>query len=116
MEMACRLEQWRTREPHSIVWYEPMSPPTRTERHAGWLKPFSRETWFDWFDLAWEVVMVLEACDQIISRSLLQPQRVWLLEVGTAEELVRGGWELKQSFRREYEYKPRSSASVNVPS
>jgi hypothetical protein len=59
----------------------------------------------------------LEACDQIVFRSLLQPQTVWLLEVApVAEELAFSGWQLKQSVRREYEYKPRSSASVNVPS
>jgi hypothetical protein len=57
MGLACRLEQWRTREPHSIVWYQPMSPPTQAERRASGLKPFSRETWIEWCDLAWEVIM-----------------------------------------------------------
>jgi hypothetical protein len=54
----------------------------------------------------------LRACDQLISRVLLQPEAVWLLELGTvAEELAFSGWQFKQSVRREYEYKPRSRPS-----
>jgi hypothetical protein len=61
-----------------------------------------------------QVKATLEACDKIVFRSFLQPETVWLLEVGTvAEELVLSGWQLKQSVRREYEYKPRSNANVN---
>ena len=57
MELACRLDHWRTRKPHAIVWYQPFSPPTSAERSASHLKPFSKTTWTDWFDLGWAIVL-----------------------------------------------------------
>jgi hypothetical protein len=57
MELACRLEDWRTREPSSIVWYQAISAPTDAERNAGALKPFAKATWSDWFEAAWQILM-----------------------------------------------------------
>ena len=49
-----------------------------------------------------EVKAALQACDQLISRTLLQPQTVWLLELATAAQgLAFCGWQFKQSVRRE---------------
>jgi hypothetical protein len=57
MELACRLEDWRTREPDAIVWFHAISPPTRAEQSAPQLRAFSKTTWPAWFGAAWEIVL-----------------------------------------------------------
>jgi hypothetical protein len=57
MELAMRLEEWRTRAPASIYWYRRMIPPTRAESRAAQLAPFSEQSWPSWFELAWEIVL-----------------------------------------------------------
>jgi hypothetical protein len=57
MELAVRLEEWRTRAPASIYWYRRMIPPTRAESRAAHLAPFCEQSWPSWFELGWEIVL-----------------------------------------------------------
>jgi hypothetical protein len=53
-------------------------------------------------------------CDDVASRYLLQGDKVWLFELGTAtEQLAYSGWQLKDSVRGNHEYKLRSVAPTN---
>lgn len=57
------------------------------------------------------VKAVFESCDQVATRYLLQPDKVWLLELGTvAQELASSAWQLKDSVRGAHQYTRRSDA------
>ncbi len=53
-------------------------------------------------------------CDDVASRYLLQREKIWLFELGTAaQQLAHSAWELKDSVRGNYEYKLRSAGDMD---
>jgi hypothetical protein len=56
IELLCRLDDWRTREDGAIYWGRPLFG-TEAEMKARQLEAFSRETWPDWFPLAWDILL-----------------------------------------------------------
>jgi hypothetical protein len=53
-------------------------------------------------------------CDDVVSRYLLQGDKVWLIELGmAAQQLGYSGWQLKDSVRGSHEYKLHSASQMD---
>ncbi len=63
IELLCRLDDWRTRQDGVTYWNRPIVG-TEAERGARQLEPFSVDTWPDWFELAWDILLQEHAAIQ----------------------------------------------------
>lgn len=56
VSLGRRIEDWRTRE-SGIYFFRRMQPATKAEAKAHELRPFSQESWKDWLESAWAILM-----------------------------------------------------------
>lgn len=57
VKLGQRIDDWRTRDRKNIYFMRRFQPATKAEENAKQLMPFSTETWRDWFELAWSILL-----------------------------------------------------------